>query len=207
MSGSASATCCLPTRRQRKKRRLLRQIRALPARTALLAQDETDLLLFPSLRAGWGYKGRPATVLISGFNARRTISGALNLRTGHLLLLDQERKRAEEFHEFLDYIRGHYRSWPVALLLDENATHTAPASQSLAEDLDIQLLWLPKRSPHLNPMDHLWGKGKDVVCANYQQASIEDQTFYFLGYYEQLSPVERLNQAGMLSPDYWLYKR
>jgi len=25
------------------------------------------------------------------------------------------------------------------------------------------LLWLPKRSPHLNPMDHLWRHGKEVM--------------------------------------------
>ena len=87
----------------------------------------------------------------------------------------------------------------MALLLDENASHTDEGSQSLAEDLDIQLLWLPKRSPHLNPMDHLWGHGKDRVCANYQQRSIEDQTFYFIDYYE------RLRQAGLRSPDFWLY--
>src|SRR5205807_1646105 len=45
---------------------------------------------------------------------------------------------------------------PVALLLDEHPTHTDQASQSLADDLDIRLLWLPNRSPHLNPVDHLW---------------------------------------------------
>lgn len=206
MGGSASATCWPPTRRQRKKRRLLRQIRALPLHTALLAQDETDLLLFPLLRSGWARRGQPATVLLSGYNARRTIFGALNLRTGHLLLLDQERKRAEEFQEFLDYVRWRYRSQPVALLLDENASHTAEESQSLAEDLDIQLLWLPKRSPHLNPMDHLWGPGKTTACANWQQSSVEVQTLSFIEYYEQLSPTERLNQAGVLSPDFWLYK-
>ncbi len=121
-----------------------------------------------------------------------------------MLLLDQQCKRAEEFEEFLDYIRWHYRSWHIALLLDENVAHTAGESQVLAEELDIELLWLPKRSPHLNPMDRLWGHGKAAVCANWQQNSIEDQTFYFMHYYQQLSPRERLSQAGMFSPDYWL---
>ncbi len=145
-------------------------------------------------------------MVISGYNARRSIFGTLHLRTGHMLLLDQERKRAEEFQEFLDYLHWHYRSQPVALLLDENSAHTAEGSQTLAEELDIQLLWLPKRSPHLNPLDRLWGHGKAAVCANWQQRSIDDQTFHFLGYYAQLSPKERLSKAGLFSPDYWLYK-
>jgi hypothetical protein len=183
----------------------VRQIRALPASTQVLAQDETDLLLFPPLRSGWARRGQAATVIISGANARRTVSGALHLRTAHLLCLEQTRKRAQEFQEFLDFLRWHYRAWPLALLLDENPSHTDEESQSLAEDLDIRLLWLPKRSPHLNPLDQLWGGGKREVGANAQQASIADQTQYFIQYYQTLSPTELLRRAGLLSPNFWLH--
>jgi transposase len=172
----------------------------------LLAEDETDLLLFPTLRAGWAQSGQPARVLISGRNARRTVFGALQLRTGRMLCLEQGGKRAEDFQEFLDFLREHYRSGPVALLLDGHPSHTDAESRSLAEDLDIQLLWLPKRSPHLNPLDHLWGHGKEAVCANYQHPCIEDQVYHFMKYYQELSPTTLLRKAGMLSPDFWLYK-
>ena len=70
-------------------------------RTALLALDETDLLLLPPLRAGWARRGQPAPVPISGQNARRTVFGSLNLRTGHVLFLAQPRKRAKTFRPFL----------------------------------------------------------------------------------------------------------
>lgn len=192
--------------RRRKKRQILRQIRALPAQTTLLAQDETDLLLFPPLCAGWARRGQAATVLISGYNARRTMFATLDLRTGRMLCLDQERKRTEEFLEFLDFIRWHYRAGPVALLLDENSIHTAEESQSLAQDLDIRLLWLPCRSLQLNPLDHLWGFGKGAVCANWQQSSIEIQVFQFIDYYRTLTKMEMLRKAGMLSPNFWLYR-
>src|SRR5436305_10535240 len=156
MPGSAIATCWPRTPRPRKKRKILRQIRALPGGTALFAEDETDLLLFPPLRAGWAARGQTASVLISDYNARRAVFGGLHLHTGHLLCLEQTRKRVENFQEFLDFLREHYRAGPLALLLDENPIHRTEESQSLAEDLDIQLLWLPTRSPHLNPLDHLW---------------------------------------------------
>jgi transposase len=171
-----------------------------------LAEDETDVLLFPPLRAGWALSGQPAPVLLSGYNARRTIFGALNLRTGRMLCLEQSRKRADNFQDFLDFIREHYRGWPVALLLDENPSHTDQQSQSLAEDLNIQLLWLPKRSPHLNPMDQLWGHGKSAVCANYQYKCIEEQVDQFIRYYDDLSPEELLRKAGLLSESFWLYR-
>jgi hypothetical protein len=87
MCGSASAMCCAPTRSERKKRRICHQIRALGPRTVLLAQDETDLLLLPPLRAGWALRGQPAPVPLSGQNARRTVFGSLNLRIGHALFL------------------------------------------------------------------------------------------------------------------------
>lgn len=206
MSGNASAMCWRRTRKQRKKRSLLRQIRALPTAAALLAEDETDLLLLPSLRAGWAGRGQTAPVPISGYNARRTIFGTLHLRTAHLLLMERERKRALEFQEFLDFIRWHYRAGPVALLLDEHHSHTDQESQSLAEDLDIRLLWLPNRSPQLNPLEPLWGSGKKEACANWQQCSIEVQVDLFIHYYQTLSRREVLRKAGLCSSQFWLHK-
>jgi hypothetical protein len=179
---------------------------ALSASTALLAEDETDLLLFPPLRSGWALRGQIAPVPLCGSNARRTMFATLHLHSGHLLLMERSRHRGLEFQEFLDFIRWHYRAGPVALLLDEHSTHTDQESQSLAEDLDIQLLWLPHRSPHLNPVDHLWGFGKQEVCANWQQSSIEAQVDQFMNYYRGLSHSEVLRKSGMLSPDFWLHK-
>jgi hypothetical protein len=38
----------------------------------------------------------------------------------------------------------------------------------LAAELDSETIWLPKRSPKLNPMGHLWGDAKDAIRANKQ---------------------------------------
>ena len=173
-------------------------------RTALLAQDETDLLLLPPLRAGWARRGQPAPVAISGQNARRTVFGSLNLRTGHALWLAQRHKRAENFQAFLKRIHAHYRGWPVALLLDENSAHTAQGSRRLAQALGIQLLWLPKRSPHLNPVEHLWRDAKGVVCANYQDACLDHQVGGFIDYLQSLTATQRLRKAGVFSKNFWL---
>jgi transposase len=178
----------------------------LPARTLLLAQDETEVLLLPPLRAGWARRGQPAPVPISGQNARRTVFGSLNLRTGHALLLAQRHKRAENFQAFLTLIHGHYRAWPVVLLLDANSCHTAQGSLALADALDIRLFWLPTRSPHLNPLEHLWRHGKAVVCANQQYPTLEEQVDQFIDYLQSLTPTQRLHKAGVLSGNFWLQK-
>jgi DDE superfamily endonuclease len=169
-----------------------------------LFEDETDLLLFPPLRAAWGERGRPLEVPISGFNARRVVFGTINIRTGHRLLMARARQRGEDFRAFLTVIGSHYRGWRVALLLDEDPSHTARASQALAAALGIRLVWLPKRCPELNGMDHLWGHGKDHMCANKQYETIDGAVERFIGYLKGLPNAEALRQAGIVSKDYWL---
>jgi hypothetical protein len=195
---------CRPTPSARKNRQIRRRVRQLPERSALLAVDETDLRLFPPLRSGWAKRGGPAPVPISGANAKRVVFGALNLRTGTRLFEARRHQRGADFRVFLDQIRSHWRGWHGALLLDEDSSHTAGDSVELAEGLGMELLWLPKRSPHLNPVDHLWRHGKGMVCANRQYASIEEQVQRFLHYLEGLTPAETLRKAGVLSEDFWL---
>ncbi len=169
-----------------------------------MAEDETDLLLFPPLRAGWALRGQPREVRISGQNARRVVFGTLNLRTGRRCFLVRDHRKAADFQEFLYRLHERYRGWHLVLLLDEDSSHTANGSLELAEELAIKQIWLPKRSPKLNPLDSLWGQGKDVISANKQYATIEDQVHRFLAYLESLSPCETLHTSGVLSKHYWL---
>jgi DDE superfamily endonuclease len=168
----------------------------------VLAQDETDLLLFPPLRGTWSKRGEVAKVWLSGRNARRVIFGAMNLRTGTRLFVPRAKGRSGDFQAFLDEVRSHYWGWHVALLLDEDPSHTAKAS--LRETEGMTLLWLPKRSPKLNPMDTLWGQGKDVISANKQSTTIDEQVDRFLGHLRGLTNQEALHTSGVLSKKFWL---
>jgi hypothetical protein len=168
----------------------------------VLAQDETDLMMFPPLRAAWAPKGEPAEVHISGRNARRVVFGAMNLATGTRLLLPRPKGRSGDFQAFLGRVRQHYWGRHVALLLDEDPSHTAKASLRAAEGMT--LLWLPKRAPELNPMDTLWGQAKDVIAANKQYATIDEQVDRFLAHLYGLSGREALHTSGVLSDDFWL---
>jgi hypothetical protein len=176
----------------------------LPPRWVKLFEDETDLLLFPPLRAAWGVRGQRLEVPISGSNARRVVFGTINIDTGYRLVLVRQRQRGEDFRVFLPLIRRHYRGWHVALLLDEDRSHTAADSRDLAAALGIKLIWLPKRCPELNGMDHLWGHGKDHVCANRQYCDIDEEAERFVPYLQGLTNKEALLQAGILSEDFWL---
>lgn len=191
-------------RRAYKMRRIRQRIRELGPRSALLFEDETDLLLFPPLRACWAKRGRSAEVPLSGRNARRVLFGALHVHTGHRVLLARPHNWGEDFRAFLRLLHEQYRGWEVVLLLDENSSHTAKDSQALAQEYAIELLWLPKRCPEWNAMDHLGGDAKDEVCANHQAPAIDDLVDSFIRYIHGLSAEEVLRKAGILSEDFWL---
>jgi hypothetical protein len=53
-------------------------------------------------------------------------------------------------------------------------------------------------------MDALWGQGEDVVAANKQCATIEDQVDRFLKHLLGMSGREALHTSGVLSDDFWL---
>ena len=78
-------------------------IEKLP-RDVVLFEDETDLLLFPPLRACWARRGEDAEVPLSGANAKRVLFGALNPSNGTRLFLERKKQWKEDFQEFLGLI-------------------------------------------------------------------------------------------------------
>jgi transposase len=168
--------------------------------------DETDLLLFPPLRAAWMLRGQPERVVISGWNDKRVVFGALNILTGTRLFQVRDRQKEVDFAPFLRQIRYHYRGWRIILVLDEHPSHTAKGSKRLARSMGMKLVWLPKRSPKLNPVDTLWGQAKDVVTPNYQYEDIDDSVERFVEHLEGLSNLEALRTIGALNSNFWLYQ-
>jgi transposase len=143
-------------------------------------------------------------VWLTGRNASRVLFGTINLRTGHLVVMPRQRGRSADFCAFLRELRRRYRDYNIVLLLDSDSSHTARASQREAAKLGITFLWLPVRSPHLNPMDHLWRDVKQNVCANHQEASIDDLVARVVRHLQHLRPRAILRKAGVLSRRFWL---
>lgn len=152
----------------------------------------------------WSKRGEPARVMLSGRNARRVVFGCMNLVTGHRLFLVREKQYAADFQTFLREVRRRYDGWRVVMLLDADSSHTAKASRALAQQLGIRLLWLPTRSPELNPMDTLWGQAKDAICVNTQYVTIDEQADAFIAHVSGLSNRQALRTSGVLSEHFWL---
>lgn len=160
--------------------------------------------MVPPLRSAWAIKGTRAQVRLEKQGTKQVVFGAINLRSGHRVLIPRPRLTAVDFQFFLFQIHSEYRGWHVHMVLDQHKSHTAAESQIFASQLKINFLWLPKQCPQLNPMEHLWGKAKTTVCANRQYTSIDDETDRFINYLKSLSSSEALHQAGILSDNFWI---
>jgi hypothetical protein len=170
----------------------------------LLFEDETILRLFPVLRRAWSLSGEPATIGITGQNAKRVLFGAINVRTGHRIVMLYATLKQSGFQDFLRLMRRSYTCRPVTILLDAASVHRAPESRALAIRLNIELIWLPKQCPELNVMDHLFKAVKADVCANHQYNTIDEHASYAKDYILQLSNKQARTLAGIFSRNFWL---
>ncbi|WP_408891716.1 IS630 family transposase [Myxococcus faecalis] len=170
----------------------------------LLVMDSTVLRWFPPLRAAWAPRGEQAVVPITGENAKRTLWGAINPRTGKRVLLATQRARREDFMDFLRALRAAYPGRPLLLVLDRASCHTAQKSQQLAARLGIHLLLLPKQRSELNCMDHLWRSLKQRVSANRQYPTVEQHVGAAIRWVLGLSARDALRKAGCLAEGFWL---
>jgi len=176
----------------------------MPDRAVLLCMDWTILRMFPPLRHAWGWIGEQRQVRITGENAKRVIFGTINPRTGHRVLLRRKRATQADFQAFLRELHRHYPGRPVWLLLDRAGCQTAANSQALAKRLGIVCVWLPKQTPKLNAVDHLWREGKRNVSANRQYRSIDGHARRFECWIMHLTARTAQRKAGILSENYWL---
>jgi hypothetical protein len=173
-------------------------------RTVLLMLDETIITETPPLYAGYGHVGQQVRVPITGNRAKRILHGTINVQSGSVLLLITEDWTQDEHQTYLSMIRAYWRGWNIVLFEDKASQHTAPGSLAWAAHLGIEVRWLPKATPELNAMDHLWRHAKRETQGNRPPQPIDESAMDASWHILDLSPRERLQQAGVLSGNFWL---
>jgi transposase len=173
-------------------------------RALLLMLDETIITETPPLYSAYGHIGEQVRVPITGNRAKRFVHGAINVKSGDVTLLITEEWVNETHQAFLSMIRSHWRGWNPVLFEDRASQHTSPSSRGLAEELGIEVRFLPKATPELNAMDHLWRHAKRQAVGDRPTVTVDDSAWAVCRYIIDLSPRERLRQAGVLSGHFWL---
>jgi DDE superfamily endonuclease len=168
--------------------------------------DETIITETPPLYSCYGHIGQQVRVPITGNRAKRILHGAINIRTGDVAGMITRAWTQEEHQDFLSVVRSHWRGWNIVLFEDRASQHTAPESLDRAADLKIEVRLLPKATPELNAMDHLWRHTKRESLGDRETITIERSALDACQYIINLSPHERLRKAGVLSGNFWLTK-
>lgn len=149
--------------------------------------------------------GEQACVPILGqHHDKRILTGVLNIQTGTYWQYSSATYTQATFQIILRLIRRRWRGWQIVLVLDKISAQWAKRSRRLAQDLDIELRWLPTACPELNPVDHLWRHLKRDILANEPLPDLELTLQRAWSYLADLSSRERLRKAGVLSGRFWL---
>ena len=168
--------------------------------------DETIITETPPLYQCYGRVGEQVYVPMTGNRAKRILHGVLNISSGAVLLLITEEWVQETHQAFLAMIRSHWRGWNIVLFEERGSPHIATESLRGARELHIELRFLPKATPELNAMAHLWRYVKGRGLANRATRSIDDSADSACRYLLDMSWPERLRKAGVLSGNFWLTK-
>jgi transposase len=187
------------------KRGLKRGLFTKP-RTVILMLDETIICETPPLYSCYCRIGEQACVPISGNHARRVLHGALNIYSGAVLLLITDVWNEQTHQYFLRMLRAHWRGRHIVRFEDRGTPHTTDDSGELVRELDIERRLLPRATPELNAMDHLWRHVKGRALADRPTRSIEHSADAACRYVLEMSPGERLQKAGVFSGNFWLTK-
>ena len=167
-------------------------------------RDETIITETPPLYSCYGHIGAQVRVPITGNRSQRILHGAIHVKTGDVSLLITKEWTQETHQGFLSMIHSHWRGWSIVLFEDRAGQHTAPDSREWAEELGIEVRLLPKATPELNAMDHLWRHTKRETLGSRATLSVEESALAACRYISGLSPRDRLRQAGILSGNFWL---
>nr|WP_276571898.1 transposase [Desulfonema magnum] len=148
--------------------------------------------------------GEQVRVPISGSHARRVLHGAINIRSGDVLLLITDIWDEHTHRYFMKMLRSHWRGWHIILFEDHGTPHTEEDTLMLADELKIEIRLLPTATPKMNAMGHLWKSVKRRALANRPTENIDisadDACHHIIG----MSRHQRLKAAGVLSENFWL---
>lgn len=166
--------------------------------------DEVIVTETPPLYSCYGRRGQQVCVPITGARQKRILHGAINVRTGTTLLFITTVWDALTHQYFLHLIRRHWCGWHIILFEDRGTPHTAEDSLEYAAELAIEVRLLPRATPKLNAMDHLWRFVKARALADRQTRSIDESADAACRYLSDMPLKERLKKAGILSGNFWL---
>ena len=177
------------------KLQALRQLLAnLPTNEIAVFQDEVDVNTNPQIGAMWRRRGQQATVVTPGTNEKRYLAGALNWRTGALILtegLPKDGRTAALFIRHLEDLRRRllcYRK--IHVICDNARSHKCRAVQKHLKQWShrIALHYLPTAAPDTNPIERIWWHLHEEIPRCHRCQSMEELLEFVFAWRQKRTP-------------------
>jgi hypothetical protein len=142
---------------------------ATPKAAFLVFLDSTDLHWCPDLGNTYSVTGHQSKVNSPGLaNPWYALFGSLIFPAGEGLYTVHERKRSDELLAHLTTLLDMAPDAFWFVVLDNASAHTTPAIQAFAQQhqAQLELVYLPTYSPHLNHIERLWNFMRRQITRN-----------------------------------------
>lgn len=140
-----------------------------PKPATLVFLDSTDLHWCPDIGATYGPLGQQVKVNTPGLdNPWYALFGSLFFPSGEGLYTVHQRKRSAELLEHLQLLIELDPNRFFFVVLDNASAHTTPAIDAFVTEhaAQMELVYLPTYSPHLNHIERLWRLMRSRVTRN-----------------------------------------
>lgn len=126
------------------------------------ALDETSIRTESNNRASWSEVGAPPILEKNGSHKGINVVGSTCIFNNHHTVVDiypsGKSVTSQEIKSHLENLLEINSNKKVVVFLDNAKTHTSTAMQEfyLERKSQLQLMFLPRYSPHMNPQENVW---------------------------------------------------
>jgi transposase len=156
----------------------------------ILFMDAVHPTQATKVTSGWIRTGVDKTIETTGSRTRLNIVGAIRL--GHLedtISAQYKTVNGESIIDFFARIKTSYQTNnTIHLVLDGAGYHRSAEVKNKAEELGIQLHYLPPYSPNLNPIERLWKVMNEHARNNRYFATAKDFRWHINNFFDVTLP-------------------
>jgi transposase len=144
-------------------------------------------------------KGQQARIPTPKQNGHFFSYGVLDLDSGAWFDRFFEKANSDTTIAYLSAVLETYAQQHVLLIWDQATYHTSGKVQRWIEDQDrLTVYLLPRYSPELNPVEHIWRVVKQRVASNLTRA-IEALQAAYGAFFEEQDAQSLLQTAGLIA--------
>lgn len=121
--------------------------------------DEASIQFAPTIIRMWSLKGHQPEIFTYGGRLRQHLIGAVDPVEGKVHIAFSDGLKAIQFQHFLEgLLTRNPKAQKLIIVLDNARAHHSKELESflIANQDQLELIFLPKYSPDLNPMEWFW---------------------------------------------------